>query len=164
MKEMIKKVKERREGFTMAELLIVVAIIAVLVAIAIPVFNSQLGKAQASTDAANIRSGYAVVSAQVITEDEAPADGATYYLMADGTVAAATVSGSTVTAPTGTLYGCKGDSSKLEANSVVGNAKIVTGTPGANEIKWDSNDNVRYVWHAGSGSADGYIQIEIVSA
>ena len=42
MKEMMKKVRERREGFTMAELLIVVAIIAVLVAIAIPVFTAQL--------------------------------------------------------------------------------------------------------------------------
>ena len=67
MKEMIKKVRERREGFTMAELLIVVAIIAVLVAIAIPVFTSQLDKSKAATDAANIRSGYAAVQTEVLT-------------------------------------------------------------------------------------------------
>ena len=59
MKEMMKKVKERREGFTMAELLIVVAIIAVLVAIAIPVFNSQLEKSRQGADAANCRAVYA---------------------------------------------------------------------------------------------------------
>ena len=47
--------KTNKKGFTLAELLIVVAIIAVLVAIAIPVFTSQLEKAREATDAANIR-------------------------------------------------------------------------------------------------------------
>ena len=52
------KLKERK-GFTLAELLIVVAIIAVLVAIAIPVFTSQLEKSREATDVANVRSAYA---------------------------------------------------------------------------------------------------------
>lgn len=38
--------KISRKGFTLAELLIVVAIIAVLVAVAIPVFGSQLEKSR----------------------------------------------------------------------------------------------------------------------
>ena len=46
-------------GFTLAELLMVVAIIAVLVAISIPIFTSQLHKAQVATDMANVRSYYA---------------------------------------------------------------------------------------------------------
>lgn len=37
---------KRKKGFTLAELLIVVAIIAVLVAISIPIFSSQLEKAE----------------------------------------------------------------------------------------------------------------------
>ena len=37
--------KKSREGFTLAELLIVIAIIAVLVAVAIPIFGSQIGRA-----------------------------------------------------------------------------------------------------------------------
>jgi len=53
--------KKNNKGFTLAELLIVVAIIAVLVAIAIPVFTSQLEKSREATDAANIRSAYAEV-------------------------------------------------------------------------------------------------------
>ena len=50
---------KREKGFTMAELLIVVAIVAVLVAIAIPVFSAQLEKSREATDAANIRSAEA---------------------------------------------------------------------------------------------------------
>ena len=41
--------KKKRKGFTLAELLIVVAIIAVLVAIGIPIFTSQLEKSREQT-------------------------------------------------------------------------------------------------------------------
>ena len=51
--------KNNKKGFTLAELLIVVAIIAVLVAVAIPVFTAQLHKAQDATEIANARSLYA---------------------------------------------------------------------------------------------------------
>ena len=56
--------KKSREGFTLAELLIVVAIIAVLVAVAIPVFGSQLEKSREAADLANVRAAYA----EVLTE------------------------------------------------------------------------------------------------
>ena len=54
--------KKNNKGFTLAELLIVVAIIAVLVAIAIPVFSNQLEKSKEATDMANIRAAYAEVT------------------------------------------------------------------------------------------------------
>lgn len=53
--------KTNKKGFTLAELLVVVAIIAVLVAIAIPIFTSQLEKSREAVDAANIRAAYAEV-------------------------------------------------------------------------------------------------------
>ena len=53
--------KKNNKGFTLAELLIVVAIIAVLVAIAIPVFTTQLEKSREATDLANVRSAYAAL-------------------------------------------------------------------------------------------------------
>ena len=56
--------KKSREGFTLAELLIVIAIIAVLVAVAIPVFGSQLEKSREAADLANVRAAYA----EVLTE------------------------------------------------------------------------------------------------
>ncbi len=66
MKKLMNKMNERK-GFTLAELLIVVAIIAVLVAVAIPVFTAQLEKSREATDIANLRSGYAEAVADLMT-------------------------------------------------------------------------------------------------
>ena len=62
--------RNNNKGFTLAELLIVVAIIAVLTAIAIPVFTTQLEKSREATDAANMRSVYAEVMTSMLTETE----------------------------------------------------------------------------------------------
>lgn len=64
------KKKMNKKGFTLAELLIVVAIIAVLVAISIPIFTSQLEKSREAVDAANIRAAYAEVASSAITDDK----------------------------------------------------------------------------------------------
>lgn len=61
--------KTNKKGFTLAELLVVVAIIAVLVAIAIPIFTSQLEKSREAVDAANIRAAYAEVMTEAVTND-----------------------------------------------------------------------------------------------
>ena len=56
-----KLLKKDKKGFTLMEMLIVVAIIAILIAIMIPTFNAQLEKAREAADAANIRAAYAEV-------------------------------------------------------------------------------------------------------
>ena len=61
---------KRRKGFTLMEMLIVVAIIAALVAIAIPVMNSYLEKARETTDLANVRSAYAEVTIAALEDDK----------------------------------------------------------------------------------------------
>ena len=55
-----------KKAFTIMEMLIVVAIIAVLVAIAIPTFNSALTKAKDAADVANVRAAYAEMQVDVM--------------------------------------------------------------------------------------------------
>lgn len=80
--------KKNKKGFTLAELLIVVAIIAVLVAISIPIFTSQLKKARMATNQANARAGYAAAVAEYISMGEPqPADDWFFtYEVSNGTV------------------------------------------------------------------------------
>lgn len=71
---MLKKLQNKK-GFTLMEMLIVVAIIAVLVAIAIPVFNGALTKSKEAADVANVRATYAEWQTSMLTENtKAPTD------------------------------------------------------------------------------------------
>lgn len=62
----------RRNGYTLSELLIVVAIIGVLVALSIPIFVKQVEKARDAVTLANIRSAYA--EAQLEYQNPSPID------------------------------------------------------------------------------------------
>lgn len=59
----------KRKGFTLVEMLFVIAIIIVLLGIIIPVFLNKLEEARDATDAANIRAQYAEVMADAIMND-----------------------------------------------------------------------------------------------
>ena len=53
----------RKKGFTLAELLIVVAIIGVLIAVSVPIFTAQRSKAVDAVNKANIRAAKAMALA-----------------------------------------------------------------------------------------------------
>lgn len=62
---MTKKLSNKK-GFTLAELLVVVAIIAVLVAVSIPIFSAQTKKANLATNQANARAAKAAAVSEVL--------------------------------------------------------------------------------------------------
>ena len=89
------KKKLSKKGFTLAELLVVVAIIAVLVAISIPIFNSQLEKSRDAVTVSNIRAAYAEATAELLSATK-KSDG-TYNTPVNTniTIAAGTTTGTT---------------------------------------------------------------------
>lgn len=73
--------KLNKKGFTLAELLVVVAIIGVLVAISIPIFTGQLKKARLATNQANARAAYAAATTEYMLayKDNAPTEDTVSY-------------------------------------------------------------------------------------
>lgn len=65
----MKKLMKNKKGFTLMEMLIVVAIIVILVAISIPVFTSQLTSAKEATDTANERAAKGMATTMYLSKD-----------------------------------------------------------------------------------------------
>ena len=65
--------KMNKKGFTLIEMLVVIAIIAVLVSIVIPVVGSATEKAKEAADAANIRAAIAEVTTKALMDGGANA-------------------------------------------------------------------------------------------
>lgn len=76
---MFKKFRKNEKGFTLAELLIVIAIIGVLVAISIPIFTTQLEKSREAVDLANLRAAYAEGSVEALTQADVATGWTKYY-------------------------------------------------------------------------------------
>ncbi len=109
--------KLNKKGFTLAELLVVVAIIGVLVAVSIPIFTAQLRKARVATDLANERAAKAAAVAAALTDDsgvvasDAQSSDAVYYY----------------DAATGTVTSVKTDAMKISAYGKTTDAKKADG-------------------------------------
>lgn len=81
---MLKKKLNNKKGFTLAELLIVVAIIGILVAVSIPVFTSKLENARVATDMANMRAAKAAAVTEILGQTTTSAEQTYYYDAATG--------------------------------------------------------------------------------
>lgn len=92
MKLLQKKLKNKK-GFTLIEMLVVIAIIAILVAISIPMVSGALEKAREAADDANLQAAKAVamvcaMDGKISNGTTITADGSTkyYYDVANGTI------------------------------------------------------------------------------
>lgn len=84
---------KKQGGFTLIEMLIVVAIIAILIAIAIPMINTALERAREATDSANERAAYGLAYVAYMSNEPnsdaatktgiSTAGGTTYYVVED---------------------------------------------------------------------------------
>ena len=82
LREKLNAKLSKNGGFTLVEMLIVVAIIAILIAVSIPLISNSLDEAKRATDAANLRSAQALGMIEYLTEGSV-ADGTYYYLISD---------------------------------------------------------------------------------
>ena len=98
MRKLMNK-KLNKKGFTLMEMLIVVAIIAILVAIAIPTFTRSLNQAKIAADEANLRAYYAEQMANYLVDGKEPKNVPATGSTASDTV---TVAGATYTLQYGT--------------------------------------------------------------
>ena len=69
LKQKLSRKLKKTGGFTLIEMLIVVAIIAILVAVSIPMVTNSLEKARKATDAANERAAKAAAVIEYMTGD-----------------------------------------------------------------------------------------------
>ena len=134
MKSLLKKVRGNKKGFTLAELLVVVAIVGILVAISIPVFTAQLGKARRATNNANLRAAKAAAVAEYLSDEDTRGTTPSYYLY---TVDSGVISDGDADKCTGTAVDLNTDA--------VSNAKIyeeiyVKVTPAGDNVVTDSVD------------------------
>lgn len=82
-KAMLIKAEERKmrnkKGFTLIEMLVVIAIISVLVSVIIPTVTAATTKAKAAADAANLRSILGVMNSVLITREQTIEEAAANY-------------------------------------------------------------------------------------
>ena len=69
--------KMNKKGFTLVEMLVVIAIIAILVSIIVPVVGSSAKRAAAATNAANLRSAAASISIELLNKGGVFTEGST---------------------------------------------------------------------------------------
>ena len=81
LREKLSRKLRKSKGFTLIEMLVVIAISAILVVVSVPMVNSSLTKAKTATDDANERAAKAAALIQYMTSEDT--DGATYYYNAD---------------------------------------------------------------------------------
>lgn len=132
---MFKKALKNKKGFTLVELMVVVAILGVLVAVAVPVYNNMTSKAELSTIKANLRIiNSAIMQADIdgVTPDETDDDFVGAYLQGwpDG--------------PKGTTYEIGGTAAPYYGVAILG-AEYKEKNAAGTELTYDAGEDYKLV-------------------
>lgn len=131
LKKAAQKKLKKSGGFTLVEMLIVVAIIAILVVVSIPMVSSSLDSAKEATDAANERAAKAAAMIDYMTKNLS--GGEVYYYDA----ASGAVIPDSKTGIEGYNQMKKGDDGSISKDGAVLEVTVGTdGTVGADGVKW----------------------------
>ncbi len=98
----LKQMLKSAAGFTLVELLIVAAIVAILAAIAIPAYSSSMEKARVNTDLANARAASSLATFNYTLEDRAGNVTYTFVVTESGNLAISNPLPAGAPVPTGT--------------------------------------------------------------
>ena len=127
LKQKLSKKLKKTGGFTLIEMLIVVAIIAILVAVSIPMVNSSLENARIATDRANERAAKGAAMIQYLLDGEST-DVTYVYDATEGTVEKDT-SGTTTTDAYGQCKDHKG-----------AYVKVIVKADGTVDVTWSNSE------------------------
>ena len=116
--------KMNKKGFTLIEMLVVIAIIAVLVAIVVPAVSNSTTKAQASTDAANLRSLTAEAQIACLNAGYSNGGNAVANLLAED-IDSKTTGDQCCLSEASQSAKCKSDSTKTLAVSMTADGSII---------------------------------------
>lgn len=139
LKTLLNKKLKKNGGFTLVEMLIVVAIIAILIAVSIPLVTNALDKAKQATDAANERAAKAEVTIAYLNSqaggDAFDATQIYVYDAVNGKLVDAAVDGYGQTdAHKGKFLSVKYDATKAEVYMSWGTAKETTLTGNGDDL------------------------------
>ena len=135
LKQKLSKKLKKSGGFTLIEMLIVVSIIAILVAVSIPMVNASLEKARKATDDANERAAKAAAIAEYLLNDANFGTPKTYcYDAASGKAIEKT--GGTCPTNEGTAIASYGNGTASRGS---GHVEVTVKADGGTDIVWTAS-------------------------
>ena len=128
-----------QKGFTLIELMIVVAVIGVLAAIAVPQYQKYVGKSEAANALASITGHRINVESHIIDNGEFPADSSE---LAVPNTALGTVSYESISSAAGTLQFLF-DASGVSPETISKKVQLIRNSDGGWECKSDVAEEIR---------------------